>query len=395
MLPIENKCRGRIGIIYDDNRCARIWKRLYPQETLFDLWEVRRIFADNFRRENCFVVHYSGEKEARHHKENSIVTGIHDMDDGIDGLLPLSWIQESGCFGFFPGETWKGRTWIEQNKIIAPDREVMAQLLHGIPGPAELRYLCPPDKSVDSTAKAAGRDQGNANAMAAVPSPFPWKFETDEIGYLFHPQTHGRNGSQYAGYLSAFAGKSRKKILREIGAIEKKGICFRYNVLEDVEMLFQLNHDCFGENGYFHDVRFLNAFRELAQMLHRKNMLRVVTVLVNNEVAAVDMAAVWNHTCTFLAGGTSRAFPGIAKLINLHHIQWACSHAERMGGMALEEIHALDFLCGDFGWKERFHLSSRPLFKITATGGPEFTSRFCPRQSINIPEKGCGYASSF
>ncbi len=363
MSPTENRDVGHIGILYDDETCARVWKQLYPRDTLFDLWEVREIFARSFKRKNCFVVHYTGKKEAHNHKGNSTAPDVHD----IDGLLPLSWIEERHCFGFFPGETWKGRTWMEQNKIIAPDSEVMAQLLHGIPGPAELRYLCP-----DNTANKEKRSDGNE---MPAPTSLPWDVETDEIGYLFHPEIHGRNGSQYPGYLGTFAGKSRKKILAEIRTIEKQGIRFRYNAMEDVETLFKLNHDNFGENGYFHDSRFLNAFTELAQMLHREKMLRVVTVLVNNEVAAVDMAAVWNHTCTFLAGGTSKAFPGIAKLINLHHIQWACSHADRMGEMPLEEIHTLDFLCGDFGWKERFHLSHRPLFKRT------------------IPEKGCEYAS--
>ena len=372
MLPTGSKCRERIGIICDDDACARVWKQLYPRETIFDLWEVRNIFAENFRRKNCFIVHYTGEKKGSHHNGGTTSPAICD----IDGLLPLSWIEERGCFGFFPGETWKGRTWLEQNKIIAPDREVMAQLLHEIPGPAELRYLCP-DNAAEWEEKEK-KDENGISGRRSLASP-PWNIETDEIGYLFHPAIHGRNGSQYPGYLSSFAGKSRKKILTEVRAIEKKGISFRYNLLKDVETLFQLNHENFGKEGYFHDARFLNAFRGLTQRLHRKKLLRVVTVLVNHEVAAVDMAAVWNQTCTFLAGGTSRAFPGIAKLINLHHIQWACSHAERMGEMTLEEIHTLDFLCGDFGWKKRFHLSPRPLFKITAPGRSGHSFRTGPQ----------------
>lgn len=363
MSPIENKHVGKIGIIEDDDTCARVWKQLYPRATIFDLWEVREIFARNFGRKNCFVVHYAGKKENASPRKNNTGHQIHD----IDGVLPLSWIEEKKEFAFFPGETWKGRTWLEQNKIIAPDTEVMAQLLHGVPGSAELRYLCPDHWEI--------RDEIGGNDMNTKAPSGLGEIDIDETGYLFHPEIHGTKEAQYSSYLGAFAGKSRKKILAEIHAIEKKGVIFRYNTLEDVETLFQLNRDNFGKNGYFHDPRFLNAFRELAQMLHREKMLRVVTVLVDNEVAAVDMAAMWNRTCFFLAGGTSKAAPGIAKLINLHHIQWACSHAHRLGDMPLEEIHTLDFLCGDFGWKKRFHLSSRPLYKIT------------------IPEKGCGYAS--
>ncbi len=359
MSPTGNNNVGKIAIIEDKATCERLWKHLYPRDNVFDLWEVREIFARHFGRKNCFVVHCAGKNQTISPGKNNTpgITGNEIDINDIDGVLPLSWIEEKNQYSFFPGETWKGRTWMEQNKIIAPDKAVMAQLLHGIPGNAEIRYLCPDHLKKNS--EADGNNEG-------VPMPaLSWNLDIDETGYLFHPENHGIKEVQYPGYLGLFAGKSRKKILAEIRGIEKKGVRFRYNDPEDVEIMFQFNRDNFGENGYFHDPRFLNAFRELAQMLHRENMLRVVTVLVDNEVAAVDMAAVWNHTCSFLAGGTSKAVPGIAKLINLHHIQWVCCHEQRLGNMPLEDIHTLDFLCGDFGWKERFHLSCRPLYKIT------------------------------
>jgi CelD/BcsL family acetyltransferase involved in cellulose biosynthesis len=68
----------------------------------------------------------------------------------------------------------------------------------------------------------------------------------------------------------------------------------------------------------------------------------------------VDMGAVWNSTYTVLAGGTHPDFPGVAKLINLHHMEWACH----------QELGEVDFLCGEFNWKQRFHLMPRPLYKI-------------------------------
>ncbi len=66
------------------------------------------------------------------------------------------------------------------------------------------------------------------------------------------------------------------------------------------------------------------------------------------------MGAVWNNTYTVLAGGTHRDFRGVAKLINFHHLDWACEN----------RLDSVDFLCGDFGWKRRFHLTARPLYKI-------------------------------
>ena len=76
-------------------------------------------------------------------------------------------------------------------------------------------------------------------------------------------------------------------------------------------------------------------------------------------IAAVDVGAVWQNAYTVLAGGTNRAFPGVAKLINFHHLEVACH----------ERFESVDFLCGDFGWKRRFRLVARPLYQITLTAG--------------------------
>ncbi|MBF0200035.1 MAG: GNAT family N-acetyltransferase [Desulfamplus sp.] len=309
-----------VHLIVDEEECGRIWRENYPIQGIFDLWEVRAVFAGHYRRKPCFVV--------------------HETQDGIiDGVLPLGWIEEAGCFGFFPGETWNGRTWMEGNRIIARDSKVMAALIHGVPGPADIRYLL--EQEVESP---------------VLPC-------LDETGYLFYPMKvhgsliHEERPFPFENYLGQFPGKSRKKLLSEIKAIERQGISFRLNDPLDIDHLFRLNLENFNGQSYFHDTRFMGAFKDLVLMLHKNNMLRIVTVLVNNEIAAVDMGAMLNSRCTIMAGGTSRAFPGIAKLINLNHIEWAC----RSG-------ISLDFLCGDFGWKARFRLTPRPLYQISLPG---------------------------
>ncbi|SLM31005.1 putative cellulose biosynthesis protein CelD [Desulfamplus magnetovallimortis] len=313
-----------ICIIRDKNECKQLWKTLYPVKSIFDLWEIREIFANSYGRKNLFIIHRS------------------EQDNKINGFLPLSWIEERDVFGFFPAETWRGRTWMEQNRIIAQDSNVLAKMLEAIPGESDIRYLA-----------------FESNLDNLFPSG-KWNCCIDETGYLFYPDRY----QSFSGYLEGFKGKSRKKILSEIRYFEKEGVTFRYNNIADLNNMFHLNLENFGENSYFHDPRFMDAFEKLALMLNKKGMLRVITALVNEKIAAVDMGAVWNKTCTFLAGGTSREFPGIAKFINLHHIQWACAHKDGLCSMPFEKISTLDFLCGDFGWKERFHLSPRPLYQI-------------------------------
>ena len=73
----------------------------------------------------------------------------------------------------------------------------------------------------------------------------------------------------------------------------------------DVDQMFRLNLENFKEYSYFSDDRFLRAFENLASWLRDQgDLLRVTTVLIGGEVAAVDIGAVWNATYTVLAGGT-------------------------------------------------------------------------------------------
>ncbi|MBF0203022.1 MAG: GNAT family N-acetyltransferase [Desulfamplus sp.] len=375
-----------IRIVKDPDECAFLWQTYYPVECFFDLWQVRETFSQLYDRENNFIVY---EENGR-----------------VNGLLALCRITETDELAFFPGEIWNNRTWMEQNKIISKNNQIMSAMLHAVQGNAEIRYLCQEslnnvslemrdnctvdqenftvdqenftvdqknftvdqeNRTVDQKNQTVDQknqtvDQKNQtvyedNRTTDEDNRTVYEYDSantlsvDEIGYLFYPEQYEYN---YDRYLGVFAGKSRKKIMSEVNSIEKQGVSFRYDKPEDIDYLFQLNISNFGEHGYFHDPRFLNAFIRLAQNLHEKEMLRVVTVLVGNEVAAVDMGAVWNNTCTMIAGGTNKNFPGIAKLINLHHMKWAC----------VEKISSLDFLCGDFGWKKRFHLTPRPLYKI-------------------------------
>lgn len=285
-----------------------LWHRHWPRDCLFDLWPVRACFQAQYHHDPYFLI-------ARRANQ-------------FTGMLALSRLDDEQCFGHFPGEVWQGKTWLEQNKIIAADPISAHALLEQIPPGTRIRYLCRDDRldiQIHST--------------------------VDEIGYLFYPRQFNYS---IEAYWNTFSVKSRKKLRREIEHIESQGVEFRHNNLDDIDWMLRLNLERFQNQSYFYDNRFLCAFENLAAWLQTHNLLRVTAVLIGGRVAAVDMAAVWNHTYTVLAGGTHADFPGVAKLINLHHLEWAC--ARRMA--------TVDFLCGEFNWKQRFHLTPRPLFQI-------------------------------
>lgn len=300
----------RIRECSDIEECRLIWKSLWPEQSIFDLWEVRDCFNRSFNRPLKLLIAEEGSQ--------------------IQGALALSWINEAQHFAAFPGETWQGKTWQEQNRIPAVNAEVRHELLECIPKPAHIRYLSPESIAVV-----------NANA------------EVDETGYIFLPSLYNYS---FQSYMQQLSRKFRKNNAREASRLETYGISFRHDTIADVDHLFRMNMDAFGDRSYFISPPFLSAFENLIEWLLNNNMLRITTVLVGDVIAAVDIGAVQGRRYTVLAGGTNAEFMGVAKLINFHHLEWSCS----------QRFELVDFLCGDFGWKERFRLHPSPLYQITS-----------------------------
>ena len=113
-------CRTRTVTDFDE--CQAIWQTVIPGECIFDLWDIRSCFQRHFKRPVIFIV-----------EEDS---------QGISGLLPLSFIEEFNCFGFFPGETWHGKTWLEQNRLYFRNGGPQ-EILSRFAWPHHLRYLSP------------------------------------------------------------------------------------------------------------------------------------------------------------------------------------------------------------------------------------------------------------
>lgn len=307
-----------IRVVSDLDECARLWRLVEGPQALFQLWDVRACFQVEFDHRPHFVV---AEERGR-----------------TVGLLPLSWVEELSCYAFFPGELWQGKTWLERNRVLAGDENVLCAMFAALDAPSLPRYL-----EADS-----------------LPHGFSHAVE-DEIGYLFHP---ARFGYSFETYQATFPGKTLRKMRKEVAKLEEAGVEFRYNQVGDVSRMFEMNLCTFGEYSYFRDSRFLRGFERLVDLLQRRAALLTTTVVIGGRIAAIDLGAVWNNAYTVMAGGVDREFAGVAKLINFHHLEQACKH----------RVHELDFLCGDFGWKERFRLSPRAFLKLH--GRPDATVPF-------------------
>ena len=295
-------------VITDPDLGREVWCRTIPNEVVTDLWEFRECFYSHYKRPLCFLVH----EDAR----------------GIGGFLPLCWIEEAERYGYFPGETWRGKTWIEQNRLVVRDLDVLRELIKSCPGPLELRYLSPPMDGI----------------RAACP--------VDEVGYLFLPP---KFGFSMENYFREFSPKTAKKLRREVDAMAQRGVEFRCDDESDFDPMVQLSLVRFGADSYFADPRFRESFRSVMRLLAGRGWLRMTAVLIEGTVAAVDLGCVYRGVYTLLAGGAHPDYRGVAKLINLHHMERACR----------ERLQQVDFLCGDFCWKTLFHLTPRPLHVLS------------------------------
>jgi hypothetical protein len=304
----------RVRVATDLGECRGIWESHMPDQLVTDLWEVRACFDRYFRRPPHFLVCENG--------------------GAVAGLLPLCWIEEASGYGYFPGETWRGTTWLEQNRIVADSEAVLAELLAHCPENSHIRYLLPPP---------AGWTNGTP---------------VDEVGYLFHPP---RYGFDLERYFQEFRRKTAKRINREVSELAALGLELRLDDPSDFDEMVRLNLSRFGERSYYHDDRFRESFRDLMNLLHDRGWLRMTTVILGGQVAAVDMGCVYRGTYTLVAGGTHAGFSGVAKLINLRHMEYACR----------EGLDAVDFMCGDFGWKSMFHLAPRPLYVLSNNGAAQ------------------------
>ena len=95
-------------------------------------------------------------------------------------MLPLSYVEESDMFVFFPGEMWKNKTWIERTPIYLRDRDLLSEILSSCPQRTYLRYIDVPEASLFRP------------------------LEVDEIGYVLYPSNLGPD---LASYRSRFSSK--------------------------------------------------------------------------------------------------------------------------------------------------------------------------------------------
>ena len=301
---------SKVRAVTDPYLCERLWKTYIPAGSISDLWDFRICFQKYFKNSFRFLVAEDRNK--------------------IAGVLPLSIIDDLDINAFFPAETWNNRTWLERTPIFAGSRNVLYELLSSCSERTYLRYI----------------DAGWGYT--------PAQLDTDEIGYVIYPRLLDYDRENYR---RRFSSKKFKSILKTVNSILDMGGCFDINHTEDFDLLVEMSIEKYGDESYLQDTRFRNSFRDVIGFLKNKGYLRMVSLKIDGKTVAVDIGALYNGVYTVFLGGVFSSIPGLAKVMNMHHIDFALN----------SRIHKLDFLCGDFNWKKLWHLDQEPLFKLVST----------------------------
>jgi len=175
--------------------------------------------------------------------------------------------------------------------------------------------------------------------------------EIDEIGYVFYPSQLGYDLQNFS---KRFHNKKYKDIMKVIRSFIEAGGIFHYNRLNDFDILVDMSLQRYGLHSYLDDARFREGFRDITHFLHQNGWLRMVSLDIKGKTIAVDVGAEFKGTYTFFLGGTDPECMGVAKVMNMHHLERACR----------EKANKVDFLCGDFHWKKLWHLDPEPLYQF-------------------------------
>jgi len=101
----------------------------------------------------------------------------------------------------------------------------------------------------------------------------------------------------------------------------------------------------------------------------------MISLEIMGKTVAVDVGSLYNGVYTVYIGGASRDLPGVAKVMNMYHIEYAFEN----------RISKVDFLCGDFHWKKLWHLTPEPLYKFAAPAVTEEYAANTEQSENNYP----------
>lgn len=294
-----------------------LWEAFSPNESVFDLWEVRQAFWEGYKFDPYFITLY----------KNKTLLGVlplwFNTDDKKTDCETSTYDTQKNV--------WFGSSWPEDNVFFVKDVELIPLFLIIAPKPLELACIRPKKEY-------------------KFLEEFPGLREEEEQKFFLDIS----HTSTLENFLSHLKKKKRYNLKRD----RKKILQFKpqtvINNKEHMEELFRLSIKRFQEqfpdepleHSAFEDQRRKNVFRQLMENAG-KYQYRLISTVINGKIEAVEFGLVYNQTYYALnAGADISGYSGIGVYSNLLVLE----DAIKLG------CKKIDFLEGDNNWKASWHL---------------------------------------
>ncbi len=299
-------------VVSDESEAKIMWEMFSPHKSLDDEWDFRYTWFRYIESPLHFIVGY-------------------DNDNPI-GLLPLQFNQVKGLDAKLlnmnqPFLEFFGGVDTDDNRIfLKEDFEIY-----------ELKFF----QEIKSPA-----------ILTSLPNPVVVGENTSEF-YLDRFSLALDTLTDFKSFLKThFDGKSRQRLINRINRVHKNyAIEIRDAKPEDIEILFELSKDRFGEGSSFNLEYRRKIFTELTKLFTTD----IFTIYVNNLPKAVSYAIVHNNVYTSLNMGYDYTIDDLGKVVFATQIERALA----------KNCTTYDAGQGDNGWKEHFRLTKIPQYQLS------------------------------
>lgn len=322
---IINMKKLNFKIVEDLNEAKKLWEAFSPFETIDDEWDFRYIFNKYLGFPLHFIVGYDGEQAV--------------------GLLPMQLNTNNGV----------------SQKLFGVDRPFL-EFFGGIDTDNNRIFF--KNGYEDYTEEFLNQIK---DYSILAPLSIPYSFKNSEaLHYTDKFEQELTNIKDLDSFLQTFFdGKSRQKMKNKLNRINRD---FKIKISKgsdsDLNLLFALSKDRFGDNSAFHMEYREEIFKELCE----KFQSDIFVVYVDGEPKAVSFALIHKGVYDGIGIGYDYEIRDLGKFVFLTQIQRATA-----------ELNCKKYDVGknDNGWKAQLHLNRIPQYKLSINN-PRFKPKKLP-----------------
>lgn len=298
-------------IVSDETEAKGLWESFSPNQTMDDDWNFRLAFTKNLNLPLHFIVGFDNE------------TPI--------GLLPLQQNQNTGI----------------SKKVLATEKPFL-EFFGGVDTDSNIIFLKPGyEDSQDQFL-----DQIKTYAVLSDLAE-PIKYNNQEAEFYHDKFT--LNLTDFQSFddflLKNFDGKSRQRLKNRMNKLFKEyDVQIELGTKEDLDKMYGFSIQRFGETSSFNLPERQQLYRDLFDQFETDFFV----IKLNGEVKAGSFAIKFKNTYTSINNGYDFEVRDLAKILAATQIKRAMEQGFKIydGGK------------GDNGWKEHFHLTKVPQYKL-------------------------------